>query len=699
MTTPCIPEPIIYGEYLHVIPSAHYDLVFAETVAGALAKRKYDTIAVEMPANLPVIECAEQVARLDRAPGVAISIDGRLLGREKLPADVGGDDIERETRHVMAASMIPLMPGDSICEAIRIFAELRRAGDPVELEFVDLPISSCGQRRGAARITDTWVAMRNRGLERFLEIIGDGVQAGRLPEDDTRELYMVSRIMTSLRRKRRCLLVIGAAHWSGLKALLDATWDVDHAVKCQPIEPSARFRIYGIDAASAWAAGWLGIPWVVASWVRHRSRNTPEAFDLPQAIDQLIQRALAVARKKRIDVAPRTWLLFRKYLLARMSLDGRITARLDGDLCRAARAAGLGRFETVLKEEALRYPRTAGKDFPKTRFIVHNGAGYLLAGKIAVAVEGSGAESGSGEERTLPARPPRLTKRQRKQAESQRLWRRMPIEEDHLQRVLANRVWHAAQMAREKRPREAVRPFTGDYGRGIHIRKTIFARARGQSNALYVKQATRRSVLDLHRNSCASPDVPESLHAPILWVFDPHAAHVSYQSAQMDDTVSSAYALSQTGVYPGGAGVTHEKVSLGINYLRGRVKYDAELIRPFLKALPDSQKPRILPWNDVELKKTFTTTTDLFAASAVKYAGKRAIVVSDHRWQPSQALLAYAKERGVELVTLSWDAVCSPEVKHRYSLQHTVPGTRYGAIDWAEKFVPPIPPEFSPRRS
>jgi len=714
-----IPEPIVYrcgSSEVHVIPSAHNELAFGEVCAAAMrgprgkaagaegpavdsASGQYDVIAVELGATLPVESFAAAAARLYPATGVAVTIDGNPLGRETIPVDANGNDGEVENRPVVRASIIPLCPGDSILEAIRLYWERKTAGDSVELEFIDLPIGG-EQRRGGIRITDTWVAMG--GLQQFLDIVGDRLQAGRLPEiDDARERYMAARIARIISSKRRCLLVIGAAHWLPIKSLLDAGVAPDAEAQALPPAASATFKVYAVDAASCWAAGWLGTPFVVASSVRNRMKVVPDAFDLPRTVEHMIDRALAQAVKKGISVGAREWLQFKTFLAARTSLDARLTARLDDDLCHAARVAGLdNRFVATLKKLALRYPWEAGPGFPKARFVVRagDGAGFLVAGSVAIAVAPA---DGGGERRTLPARPARLTRKQQREADGM-AWRRMPHGEDQLQRSLIHCVFRRAQMVHEsRRPRQvSSKPFLGDWGRGIDVRRTLLARARGMNDALYVKQPTRRGRASAGRATGDRAATDRSLHAPVAWIFRTFAERevVSRVFARMEEAISSAYACSMTGDLPGN--LTVERVLVGVNYLRGRVAYDKELIRRYLDELPEAQKAGVPPWSDAELTARFDNTADLFVASAVKAAGKRAIVVADHRWEPSRTLVAYAASRGVELVKVAWDSLCSGEIKDRYAYQHTLPSkARYGMIpDWLERLVPPVP-EFTERPS
>ncbi|MBI4918151.1 MAG: hypothetical protein HY825_20095 [Acidobacteria bacterium] len=694
-----VPKPIRFNDYLAVVPSQHHKCEFADIVRAALGRERFDAIAVEQPSNLDALEFAAAARKLYPAPGIAVSLDAAfLLGQRELPA---GDEEGKKRGFLTVRTMaMPMVPGDSIYEAQYQAGRRREGGDhELTIEHVDLPHSSGEQRPGTAALPDTWIVMQ-RGLQAWLDALGDRVESARLPEDAERERYMAARLVRLIRSRRKTLFVCGAAHWPNIRALIESEADLETEIARRSNDIPVSFRVFGLDAAEAWLFGWMDIPVVVASYVRHdRGKELRTAFDIPQAVERLARRALAQGRRHGEDVSARCWLAFKKFSHARLSLAGRWTSSLDADLCHAARACVHERFAERLKREGLRFPWSVGRSHPKARVVLHDGAGYLLAGGVAIALEGS-VGRGEGEERTLPVRVAPLNRRQRTEAAGMH-WRRMVPDEDHLQRAMINAAWQWAEdRSRTHRPRLQVEPrrWTGDLGRGLDVRRTHRAWARGESTSTYyVRHCLHRRTIVAGRSGRTGRAAENRLQCPVVWVFQADASMVIDRvHARMEQVISSCYLLSEKRTHPGN--VTSERVAVGLNLLRGRTgEYSKEAITNLLRTLPENEKARIVPWDDEELTMRFDSPVDLLVGAAVKYAGARVILVADDRFEVGRSIRSYAQARGVELVRLSW-LLFGDAAKGRLSLQFTIPSnSRYGELpDYLLRQAPTVP-QFNPR--
>lgn len=220
------------------IPSGHFDPIFAQVAARALATFKPSVVALELPDGL--IGELEWASACWPGPVVAAS----------------------------EGSLFPFIPGDSIFEAFRL---AKSAGIPIAL--IDLPAA------GPAPVPlDDQVNMDRLGAELvragaglFLEA-ADSLDSGVAPErwHDAREAHMAQRLTRLLEKGETVLWVGGLSHWTRIVSRIrrgnfDAP-SVDLAVyssfQRMRLAPSAMYRMTG------------RLPWLVA-----RYAEDPSAYE------------------------------------------------------------------------------------------------------------------------------------------------------------------------------------------------------------------------------------------------------------------------------------------------------------------------------------------------------------------------------------------------------------------------------------
>ena len=692
------------GTGLYAIPSVHFDVVFADLVHAASLQRAFDVVAVELPCNLDPAALADAVDALWPTAGVAVC-DGARRAHGMLEAGSDQDGSLASQTPVFRTHVVPLVPCDSIVAAIRASRQMRREdGQPVLLDFVDLP-AHCGDGdppRVPVTLSDTWRVARH-GLDAYLEAVGDRVAIGRLPEDDAREREMARRLRVHIDAGRRILFVCGMAHWRRITAWLDAGQPA--ASGLAPVPRGGRslaFQAFAVPAAHAWYLGWMGIPAVMADFMRRQTDGVDQAgrFDFPAALARFTSSAVAEAQATEgLCVSPRQAQVFDEYLISRLALAGRWVPHLDGDLHHAAQSCVGDRWADALKAAALRYPYDEPPaSMPQAHLIQHQGIPYLLAGRRAYAVDRRASGSGDDQERrSLPSVPAPLSRTERMAAGLLPYIRSVPPE-DTLQRAMVRHAWMLGDLLGHHRRSKAGATrsarFTGDLGQGIDWRRTLRAWADGEpEREFYVKAAARRGRLGRPPSRAARPQAA-GRPCPVAWIFAPSATVEQRACARMFDTYSSFYWLRA--VVRGAGNITRETVGYCVNVLRGRSDWDEASVRRMLDALPLAEHPRIAPWDDPELAGF--RGPDLAVAAAVRWAHDRAIVVADHGCDLGLACQAYARRRGVDLVKISWDAF-GDDARRRLAVQHTAPSKSHFADPppYVLRVIPPVP-AFNPPR-
>ena len=465
---------------------------------------------------------------------------------------------------------------------------------------------------------------------------------------------------------------------------------------------SLAFQAFAVPAAHAWYLGWMGIPAVMADFMRRQTDGVDQAgrFDLPAALARFTSSAVAEAQATEgLCVSPRQAQVFDEYLISRLALAGRWVPHLDGDLHHAAQSCVGDRWADALKSAALRYPYDEPPaSMPQAHLIQHQGIPYLLAGRRAYAVDRRASGSGDDlERRSLPSVPAPLSRTERMAAGLLPYIRSVPPE-DTLQRAMVRHAWMLGDSLGHHRRSKAGATrsarFTGDLGQGIDWRRTLRAWADGEpEREFYVKAAARRGRRG-RPPSRAARSQAAGRPCPVAWIFAPSATIEQRACARMFDTYSSFYGLRA--VVRGAGNITRETVGYCVNVLRGRSDWDEASVRRMLDALPPAEHPRIAPWDDPELAGF--RGPGLAVAAAVRWAHDRAIVVADHGCDLGLACQAYARRRNVDLVKISWDAF-GDDARRRLAVQHTAPSKSHFADPppCVLRVIPPDP-AFNPPR-
>jgi hypothetical protein len=549
----------------------------------------------------------------------------------------------------------------------------------VPLEFIDLPVRESEQEppRTPIRLPDTWLIARHGGLQGYLDAAEARIERGRCSDDDAREREMARRLRVHLDAGRRVLFVCGLAHWRQITALLDAGPSASARVPSPRVSvPAASFKVFGIHAAGAWLAGWLGIPAIIAAYVQQKlssGQGLIDRFDLPAECERF--EARATAELQAIDdlrISPRQALVFRQYLKALLGLGGRFVPRLDGDYHHAAESCVGQPWADALKAAALQYPYDPPRSTPRATLVQREDTLYLVADGRAHAVgRAPTAADSDRERRSLPASAAPLSTRERMAAGLLPVTRSLPPE-DQLQRECVHWAWTLGEQSGvSRRPKAGTRRsarFTGNLGRGIDIRRTHRAWAAGDPESeFFVKLTSSRGMPGgrSRHELMASGGTP----CPVAWIFAPGAEVRHEASARMFDVYSSSYWLSSVERLDGG--ITRERVAYAVNYCRGRADRDDEAsTRTMVDALSAAERCRIPPWDDPELTGAGFHGPRLAVAAAIRWARNRAIVVADDDFDPGLQCRTYARRRGIALVAIPWRAF-GEATRRRFALQYT----------------------------
>ena len=248
--SPSVVEGAFVAKNLIGIPSGHYDPIFAQVAARALATFKPSIVALELPDGL--ISELEWASACWPGPVVAAS-EGVLF---------------------------PFVPGDSIFEAFRL---ARAARIPVAL----IDLAAAGPPPG---LPDGQVNMGLLGAELvrvgaglFLQA-ADSLDSGEAPErwHDAREAHMARWLTQLLAQGETVLWVGGLSHWTRIISRINGgNFDapsVDLTVyssfKRMRLAPSALYRMTG------------RLPWLVARYAQDTS-----AYEEHAAVQRLCLEA------------------------------------------------------------------------------------------------------------------------------------------------------------------------------------------------------------------------------------------------------------------------------------------------------------------------------------------------------------------------------------------------------------------------
>jgi hypothetical protein len=278
-------QPFIKYKNIYVIPSFHSRIEFAKLVKEAFYQVYPDLIAVELPINI-YEEINEAV---DRLPYLSL---------------IGYADSLKPKR----LNFIPIDPGDSIIEAIRISHE-----HETDLEFVDFSVKDYHPE--SMQLPDDH-ALSSIELTEFYNIVQNCLEEGWSQEKESlrtsidfneyvhneevggydnveidilREQYMASNLLELMPLYHRILFVCGMAHWEGIRFYLEHPSLVEE-VDIDVI-PHKYIKIYNIRGSDARFI-LKELPYHTDQWVNFRTELADTVFSsikTPEELHTLIE--------------------------------------------------------------------------------------------------------------------------------------------------------------------------------------------------------------------------------------------------------------------------------------------------------------------------------------------------------------------------------------------------------------------------
>jgi len=275
-------NPFIKFKNIYVIPTFHSRIEFAKLVRTALFKVFPDIIAVELPNNIQ----DEVIEAIERLPFLSLIGYADTLNPKKL-------------------NFIPVDPGDSIVESIRIGLEHN-----ISIEFIDLSVSE--YLPPSFKLPDDY-AINQIGLLKFYQQIAKYFQNKFKDEKDTlknkvnledflknqenvdqkynflekdilREKYMAAHLLKLMSIYHRVLLIIGMAHWENVKYYIENP-EIIEDVDLELI-PHKYVKIYNIKGSDARFI-LRELPYHTYKWLKFRdefSKKKLENIETPEEL-------------------------------------------------------------------------------------------------------------------------------------------------------------------------------------------------------------------------------------------------------------------------------------------------------------------------------------------------------------------------------------------------------------------------------
>ncbi|MFX1328790.1 MAG: hypothetical protein ACFE91_11740 [Promethearchaeota archaeon] len=274
--------PYIKYKNIYVIPTFHSRIDFAKLVRTALFKVFPDAIAVELPNNIQ----DEVIEAIERLPFLSLIGYADTLNPKKL-------------------NFIPIDPGDSIIESIRIGLEHN-----IPVEFIDLSVSEYLPPN--LQLPDDY-AMNQIGLFKFYEQIAtyfrnefkDQKESLRekvnledflknqdkikqkynfIEKDILREKYMAAHLLKLMSIYHRVLLIIGMAHWENVK------YYIENPEKIEDVDldliPHKFVQIYNIRGSDARFV-LRELPYHTYKWLKFRNEFSKEKLEIIETPEEL----------------------------------------------------------------------------------------------------------------------------------------------------------------------------------------------------------------------------------------------------------------------------------------------------------------------------------------------------------------------------------------------------------------------------
>jgi hypothetical protein len=291
-------NPFIKFKNLYVIPTFHSRIEFAKLVQIALFKVFPDSIAVELPDNIR----EEIIEGIERLPYLSLIGYADTLNPKKM-------------------NFIPIDPGDSIIESIRLGLEFN-----IPIEFIDLSVQD--YEAPSIKLPDDY-SLNHIGISEFYQKIsvffdreneGNKVKARDrvnledflknqevatkeydfVEKDILREKYMAAHLLRMIPLYHRILFIVGMAHWENIKFFIENpeyTKDID--LDLIPHKFVKIFNIRGSDARFLLRE----VPYHTYKWVRFKkehSKNLLEKIESPKALYSILDSYNKIDHIKKI---------------------------------------------------------------------------------------------------------------------------------------------------------------------------------------------------------------------------------------------------------------------------------------------------------------------------------------------------------------------------------------------------------------
>ena len=275
-------SPYIKYKNIHVIPTFHSRIEFAKLARTALFKVFPDVIAVELPNNIR----DEIIEAIERLPFLSLIGYADTLNPKKL-------------------NFIPIDPGDSIIEGIRLGLEHNIPVDFIDLSVKDydppnimLPddysINRVGLIEFYKKISEYFEKdfkkrkkkIRNDvNLEDFLKNQGDPEKNfDFLEKDILREKYIAAHLLKMMPLYHRILFIVGMAHWENVKYYLENPQNIKD-VELNLI-PHKYIKLYNIKSSDSRFL-LREIPYHTYQWLKFRKKYSKNVLDTIETPNEL----------------------------------------------------------------------------------------------------------------------------------------------------------------------------------------------------------------------------------------------------------------------------------------------------------------------------------------------------------------------------------------------------------------------------
>ena len=267
-------NPYIKFKNVYIIPTFHSRIEFTKLVRTAFFKVFPDVIAVELPSNVK----EEILEAIERLPFLSLIGYADTLNPDKL-------------------NFIPIDPGDSIIESIRIGLEYN-----TPIEFIDLSVTE--YLPPIVKLPDDY-AINQIGLSEFHQKISEffdknyskkkkGIRGkvnledflknqenhkkeyDVIEKDVLREKFMAAHLLKLMTLYHRVLFVVGMAHWDNIKYYLENPKEIrDVELDLIPHQYVKIYNVKGSDARFLLRE----LPYHTYKWLKFRKRYSKESLE------------------------------------------------------------------------------------------------------------------------------------------------------------------------------------------------------------------------------------------------------------------------------------------------------------------------------------------------------------------------------------------------------------------------------------